>query len=69
MREKSDILDGFTNDISKSRNREGLLFQKRWKRGETNVSYQGGTFEWGEGEKGGGGVEIFKGGLTPWRTP
>lgn len=35
-------MDGFINDTSKSRNWEGLLFQKKWRReGETHVPYQG----------------------------
>ena len=45
----------------------GPSVPENWRRrgwvggGGHNDSYQGGTFEWG--------VEIFKGGLTPWRTP
>lgn len=48
-------MDGFINDTSKSRNGEGLLLQKKWRReGETHVSYQGKLPLNGR-------VEIFKG--------
>ena len=48
-------MDGFIDDTSKSRNGEGLLLQKKWRReGETHVSYQGKLPLNGR-------VEIFKG--------